>query len=304
LELFSEFSRGKIDALGDEFFLDFDFEQPLWANASISTYDAKFLAGLISTIRPKKVVEVGVASGWGSLVMMQAMLKSECTGFKYFGVDLFDNFFMDEKYKTGQVITDLAPQFKMNYSLITGKTVGQSQSEIGNSIDFAFIDGHHMHPWATIDLLALLPIMNLNSWVALHDIALSSLVDQKHVNRGPKYLFEGWDSDRLQSIQVPSMIGALKVIDHDKHLQTLLEVLYTPWETTVEWQFLQPILNSIKKYFGSEKESEFRRAFELGNYYVNMMHRPNLLEQSKFSRQGNFMREKIHRFMESRVTKR
>jgi hypothetical protein len=124
------------------------------------------------------------------------------------------------------------------------------------------------------------------------------------VNRGPKYLFEGWDSDRLQSIQVPSMIGALKVIDHDKHLQTLLEVLYTPWETTVEWQFLQPILNSIKKYFGSEKESEFRRAFELGNYYVNMMHRPNLLEQSKFSRQGNFMREKIHRFMESRVTKR
>jgi predicted O-methyltransferase YrrM len=278
MKLFEHFAYGELDKLGHSIATTLYQQQPPWAAAaSISTYDAQFLAGLVLAIRPLKVVEVGVASGWGSVVLLKALEESGLTNYQYLGVDLVDRFFCDPTYATGQAVQQVLPALADRYQLMTGRSIAEAGPDIGGGTDLAFIDAHHMHPWATLDLLALLPFLSPGSWVALHDLNLCRKEDQGHQNRGPKYLFEGWEGDRAHSIQVPPMAGAIHIgaapVDQ---LPLLLDILYTPWEMQVEQRFLAPVSRLISDTYGPEWGEKFRRAMEVGNYFVGKMHSPDI----------------------------
>lgn len=273
MQLFNEFKLGQLDGVGRSVVDDMYKQRPDWTVASISEFDAAFFAGLAMTLQPKKVVEVGVASGWGSVILLEALNRSNCTESKYFGVDIAPRFFYDNKYATGQAVDEVVPNLAPRYELLTGSAISEVATKIGGDIDFAFIDAHHMHPWATLDLLSLLPFLKANSWVALHDLNLCRKEDQEHKNRGPKYLFEGWEEDKAHSIQNPTMAGAVRIGSEPiSHLPLLLDILYTPWEIAVEERFLNPLLTLISEHYGTEWAMKFTRAAEVGNYHANKMH--------------------------------
>jgi predicted O-methyltransferase YrrM len=273
MRLFEQFSFGELDQLGRPIADELFPTRPKWAVASISDFDASFFAGLAIATSPKKIVEVGVASGWGSALLLRALSKDRNLDFQYYGVDISERFFYDSAYATGQAVEAVVPDLKSRYQLITGHSIAEVSERIGTGVDFAFIDAHHMHPWATLDLLSVLPFLKPTSWVALHDLSLCRKEDQEHRNRGPKYLFEGWEKDKAHSVQIPTMAGAIRIGDRtEDHLPLLLDILYTPWELPVEQRYISAVTSLISKNYGDEWGRKFSRAAEVGNYLANKMH--------------------------------
>ena len=270
MRTFQQFSYGQIDALGASLARELWAKQPAWAVASISEADAAFLAGLVIATRPRKLVEVGVASGWGSCVLFAALRAAGLDASEIHGVDIAERFFYDAAYATGQCVRDVLPAELPRYRLLTGVTMGECAPTIGAGVDLAFIDAHHMHPWATLDLLAMMPFVTPGSWIAMHDLNLSRKEDQEHRNRGPKYLFEGWDGDKAHSIQEPTMAGAIRLSDDPAaNLPLLLDILYTPWELTVDRSASEAVCAIVEAAYGKSWSARFRRAVEVGNYHVS-----------------------------------
>jgi predicted O-methyltransferase YrrM len=277
VKIFESFTCGYLDGIGAPVVRRLWPRQPAWAVASISEMDAAFFAGLVMETRPEKLVEIGVASGWGSCVLLDALDACRVPHGSLHGVDIAPRFFYDESYATGQCVQEVMPDRAERYRLSTGVTIAEVVGEIGAGVDFAFIDAHHMHPWATLDLLGVMPIMKSQSWVAMHDLNLSLKEDQEHRNRGPKYLFEGWVDDKAHSIQQPTMAGAIRLpAEPVAALPLLLDILYTPWELPVDARATNAVCKVVADAFGEGWGGKFARAMEIGNYHVNKLHSPDI----------------------------
>lgn len=277
MRTFEQFSHAHVDRVGRPIVEALWPRQPAWAVASISTMDAAFFAGLIVEIKPAKLVEIGVASGWGSCVLLEALRSAGLYDSHLHGIDIAERFFYDAGYATGQCVPDVLPDLLPRYHLATNVTAARQLPGIGGDIDFVFIDAHHMHPWATLDLLSVIPFVRPETWIAMHDLNLSRKEDQNHQNRGPKYVFEGWDHDKMHSIETPTMAGAVRVAsDPSVHLPLILDILYTPWELPVAADALDPLLAIVLDAYGEVWCAKFRRAFEVGNYHVSKVHSPEI----------------------------
>jgi len=245
-----------VAAIGEDFFA----KRPQWVSGNISDYDARFLVGLVRLANAERVVEIGVASGWSSAVMLKALStlhgKRNVTG-----VDLSRTYYLDESRLTGQAVHEAVPELVDNYRLFTGRLAFDVMSEVGKA-DFAFIDGHHMHPWATLDMLSILPFIDRGRWVAMHDLNLCTFERHRHMNRGPFYLFYMWPDQKLHSTQQPTMIGAVVIDRNPKdYLPILLEILYTPWEVDVDPVDLSRLAALVGDHFGDGWANTFTTAF-------------------------------------------
>lgn len=240
----------------------FQAKLPSWAQGNISEYDARFLAGLANFANPRNAVEIGVASGWSSAVLLKAL--SPLGGEReVIGIDLSPTFYIDSSIATGQAVEEVVPDLINNYRLLTGRLGFDVMPEVGE-VEFAFIDGHHMHPWATLDMLSVLPFIGRGRWVAMHDLNLCTFERHKHTNRGPFYLFYMWPDQKLHSTQNPTMIGAL-LIERSQvdYLPILLEILYTPWEVDVDHATLTRLSSFIASSFGPDWSEKFTQAFRV-----------------------------------------
>jgi hypothetical protein len=239
---------------------DFGSRRPSWAQGTISDYDSQFLAGLVNFANPQNTVEIGVASGWSSAVLLTAMSKLDGKR-RLNGIDLSPTYYLDPSIPTGRAVDEIVANLASNYTLHTGRLAFDVMPEIGK-VDFAFIDGHHMHPWATLDMLSILPFIDRGRWVAMHDLNLCAFERHRHTNRGPFYLFYMWPDQKLHSTQQPTMIGAV-IIDRPPadYLPRLLEILYTPWEVDVDPSDLARLAELISASFGKAWSSKFSEAF-------------------------------------------
>lgn len=129
-----------------------------------------FLNGLIRYLKPKKMLEVGVAGGGSSAIMLNATRDIDDS--ILFSVDYLDKYWIDSNKKTGFVITDYFPEFADRYKLYTGGDVSKHIEKVGNGVELTLLDTTHMHPTETLNFLCILPFLNTNSWVVLHDISL------------------------------------------------------------------------------------------------------------------------------------
>lgn len=243
-----------------------DLVPPKWVGGNISEYDVRFLSGLVNFARPRTLVEIGVASGWSSAVILNRLKQTHGSdSFQLNAIDLFEDFYLDAKYKTGHAVTELVPDLKSNYNLLTGRIAPDAMADVGK-VDFSFIDAHHYHPWTTLDFLAVLPFMEKGRWVAFHDINLCTIERHKHTNRGPFYMFHLWQDTKLQSTQNPSMIGAV-LLERQPHqyLRDILEILHTPWELSLEESDLQSFSNFVGIHFGDKWKAQFDNLFEMRN---------------------------------------
>lgn len=239
---------------------------PEWIGGNISAYDTRFLTGLINFTRPRNLVEIGVASGWSSAVILNTLRHTHgADSFTLNAVDLFEDFYLNPKMKTGSAVNEVVPDLLPHYNLHTGQISPDAMETVGK-VDFAFIDAHHYHPWTALDFLSVLPFMDKGRWVALHDINLCVFERHKHTNRGPYYLYHLWQDTKLQSTQNPSMIGALMIERQpEQYLRDLLEILHTPWELSLDQKDLDSFTRFVGDHFGDTWKRKFEHLFEMRN---------------------------------------
>ena len=138
--------------------------------------ESAFLCGLLNEIQPSKILEVGVAAGSATAIMLQC-LEDGHYDYEMHSVDISTRFYRDRTRETG-FLAKIAKEFlnHPNHHIYIGRNVASCLEEIGPGIDFLIMDTVHFLPGEILDFLVILPFLRENSVVCLHDVAVSHYV--------------------------------------------------------------------------------------------------------------------------------
>lgn len=223
------------------------YSPPEWAVGAIGLLDAMFLWDMVACVRPRRMVEVGVASGTSTAVLLRAIdalgegVVDAAGEPRLSSYELHPFCYFDRSRPVGSAVAEMAPALAHGLSLRTGRTAGDAGRDLAPaSIDLAFVDADHRHPCPTADVLALAPAMRRGAWIILHDIdlpAAAARYERAHGTTvdwhqaGAQILFDRWPFERLRGVGEAGNIGAIRLPD-DRSLSRddLREAIGVRWE--------------------------------------------------------------------------
>jgi hypothetical protein len=221
------------------------------ATGHLGLNDCYFLLTLIEETRPKHLLEIGVASGASSLMVLR-MLEHLQLDSALVSIDVAETYFAEPSQPVGYVVTDEATSSKGRWTLLTSVQSSTfahhpklKSIDPRRRFDLLFIDANHSHPWPTLDLLCLLPFASPASWVAFHDINLPLLGDYRSF--GAVYPVTDWPLDVMISDEpgCPN-IGAIQLADAGAEDATrLIRMLDRPWDTRLDRRDREQILTHL-----------------------------------------------------------
>ena len=227
-----------------------------------------FVTGLLMRYAPRKVLELGVSAGGGSIVIANAI--RDIAGAHLHSVDLFEHCYKDKQKPSGWMVNEFMPELSDIWTPHLGKDISEVADSIGE-IDFLVLDTAHIHPVETINLLCALPYLKDGAVVVLHDISL-------HLLRGGyatasyacRLLFDSVAADKLTPKEkyAPSPnIGAFQISeDTRKYVYNLFSNLFLPWGRPYSkpWQEIIPprLIGTYTDLFGRFYGAEYREMFQ------------------------------------------
>lgn len=182
----------------------------------MSTTDHEFILYLLNKYKPKRILEVGVASGATSCLL----LRNTPISTSIVGIDLDTHWYKDRSKPIGWQIKALCSDNEVNrYRLFTDKDPIEVMPELNKTFDFCVLDTTHVMPGECLTFFALYKYLEHNSILVLHDISLNyyKYFDPKSITTkaafATKLLFTvlGSKTKMLPQVNNPN-IGAL-VID-------------------------------------------------------------------------------------------
>ena len=263
----------------------------------MSEYESGILTALIKYKKPKKIVEIGVASGYTSSIILNQLVKNK-NDFQMFSIDLNENFYRDSRKKTGFFIEQTIKKLNLDarkHKLYTGKYAVEHVDKINKGIDFLILDTVHSLPGEIYDFLAFLPLLNPNAIIVLHDTNLhhlypaSAFPSEKYSNLvlfggavGNK-LIEYLDSNVFNfsanssfvkyssKFKTTSNIGAIEINqDTIKYVENVFQLLmlnwaYLPSETEFNYYF-----EHLSKHYDNNLMSLFKISYETNKLNFSM----------------------------------
>lgn len=202
------------------------FKSPEWEQGAIRVFEAVVLDQFIRAVRPEAVLELGVASGVSSAVLLHALadLHGDAADqqTRLYSYDLLPHCYFDKARPVGSAVDTMAPEQRGLWSLRRGDARAAATELAGRRFDLIFIDANHSHPWPTFDLLWLGELAAPGAWVILHDVALARIYDAwrakagepvKRREYGPEALLAAWPGAKVIGNGWAGNIGAIRVAD-------------------------------------------------------------------------------------------
>lgn len=150
----------------------------------MSEWQSAFLCGVIKAIRPKKILEVGVAGGGTTAIILQT-LEEIGQPYKMHSVDIAEKFYKDKTKATGFLAMfakeNIFGNLRGTHEFYLGRYLPQVIDEIGGDIDFVVLDTIHFLPGEVLDFLAVLPYLTADAVIVLHDVIYNQL-SVNHIN--------------------------------------------------------------------------------------------------------------------------
>lgn len=252
------------------------------AAVGMTEAESAFLCGMLKKYRPKKIVELGVAAGGSTAIILQCL---EDIGQKYVmhSIDAGQKFYADKTKDTGCIIdyikenniipppprTELCGSHTMHrrtiFSLI--------KDEIGDEIDFVVLDVAHIVPCETLEFLAILPYLSKNAIIVMHDVAyclqsfpefrgsyaagalFSAVVADKFINFTP---------DNVDLIYTYPNIGAFQVGEKTwENIENVFLTLMLCWKYWPNRQHLRAYYEIYEKNYSPECCKIFEQAMRM-----------------------------------------
>ena len=147
----------------------------------MSEFESAFLCGALKKFRPKKILEVGVAGGATTAIILQT-LEDAGEPYEMYSIDASEKFyrdptklsgFMADFAKDNNLFTPPPSGLSGKHEFYRGKFLPQVIDEIGGDIDFVILDTMHIMPGEGLDFLAVLPYLKAGAVVVLHDVSLN-----------------------------------------------------------------------------------------------------------------------------------
>lgn len=149
--------------------------------AEMSPYQLSFLCGLLRQEKPVKVVEVGVAAGATTAVIVNCLNEPEMESKKVclYSIDISTKYYRHPEHEAGYIAKKYDQDSRVHHEYLLGDVCAAFLDEIcadGRGIDFLILDAAHVLPGEVLDFLVCLPYLNLGAVVVLHDVTLPLLV--------------------------------------------------------------------------------------------------------------------------------
>ena len=140
-------------------------------NSEMSLLDKEFLNSLLLRLKPKKILEVGVAAGASSVIILNAIKNNKNS--RLYSIDFAKRWYRDEFYESGFLVNKYYPKLSDKWKMYSGDYAFSFMEEIGGDIDFCLIDTTHAVPGEILDFLMVLPFLKEHAVVVFHDTALN-----------------------------------------------------------------------------------------------------------------------------------
>lgn len=207
-----------------------DTEGVFGNNSLMKDSEIAFLCGLIREKRPNKIVEVGVAAGGTSAVILNCIQMLGLDS-QMFSVDLSEFYYAASKKKDIGYLVSMAAGEGINVSrhkTLLGKVVAERIAEIGVDIDFLILDTTHYLPGEVLDFLVLFPYLCPDAVVVLHDVRRHFYVSQSYATN---VLFNTVTADKyIDNTDGYPNIAAFKINeDTSKYILNVFAGLMMPW---------------------------------------------------------------------------
>jgi predicted O-methyltransferase YrrM len=217
--------------------------RPEWATGHISRRDARFLFRRLLETAPGVVIEIGTATGVSTAIICHGAKTAAAAGkgpadFEVHTYDISTRFYANREKRVGDAAREMLDSELLEHvsfhAPATAATVREQHSP--DSIEFAFIDAAHKHPWPVLDLIAMLTCLRPGADVLLHDINLPQLTEENKVF-GAHLLYEGLDVEKEADDGAPiPNIGRIRIPDDKAKLREELLALMDAHEWEVEPQ--------------------------------------------------------------------
>jgi len=226
---------------------------------SVAIDELGFMQELIARHRPRRFLEIGMASGLSTGFLARFM--AENGGESLVSIDHDDSFFGDPTKPNGFLVPELYPGGATTVDLIKFCT-SLDLERVPGSFDMAFVDANHQHPWPAIDTLALYPRMSGPKIVLHHDLRLFAKQDVMF-GIGPKYLFDQFpESHRIRSEANEGNIFAVDLsIDQTRFEALMADLLKLPWSLRgpLPANTLEKIRTMLRQHYSSALLEHFDR---------------------------------------------
>lgn len=172
---------------------------PDYGKCEMSPAQHGFLCGMLRKKRPRKVLEVGVAAGGTSCVIMDTLERissEDGTEVEFHSVDAATHFYRDTRKTVGYMTKLVQKQFPhVRHEEHYGAILPNFIEEIGEGIDFLILDTAHCLPGEVLDFLLAFPFLAEGAVVVLHDYMLPLLVDNPMAH-ATSVLFEAVQAEK------------------------------------------------------------------------------------------------------------
>lgn len=212
----------------------------------MTEFESAFLCGVLNKFQPRKIVEVGIAAGATSAVIIECMVKQRLH-FELHSIDYEERFYRDDRFQSGQlgIEADNLLMKEGNYQHHFHYGNIAASFDFGDDIDCLILDTIHLTPGEVFDFITLLPKLKEGCIVILHDTIFQHINNYKDKNRfatsllissvtGEKYI----NIDSQRGTVLPN-IGAFVVGQttrdsvSDVFLSLLINWNYTPKEEQI-----------------------------------------------------------------------
>lgn len=169
---------------------------PPHTGVEMSEFESAFLCGLLKKYEPKKILEVGVAAGGSTAIILQCLEDIE-QEYKMYSVDVAENYYRTKDRPTGFLAESIRQNLDFGeHKLFTGNVLPNVIDDIGGEIDFVILDTKHSLPGELLDFLTVLPYLKDNAVVCMHDVSLHQR-QQFSFSYAPGILFSCVTADKM-----------------------------------------------------------------------------------------------------------
>lgn len=228
--------------------------------------ESAFLCQLIKEKSPRKILEVGVAAGGTSAIILNCLTELRLEA-ELFSVDISKEYYRDKTRKTGYLVETSGVSNADRQKLFIGY-LSDYIEKIGE-IDFCIIDTMHCTPGEVLDFLIVFPYLTSDAVVVLHDTGLHyrSMPDAY----ATQLLLDCIVADKITYASTKNQkifpnIGAFRINeDTEKYIDNVFEALNITWNYMPEEEQKESYLKFLLKHYSEKQVGMVEAAFDF-NY--------------------------------------
>ena len=139
-----------------------------YARWIIGEEQAYFINGIIRKNKLKNCLEIGVAQGGSSILILNAI--KDLQNSVLVSLDLNNEVFTIPDKKTGYRVNQYFPELSKKWKLFTGDQPHKFLVDLNIKFDFLFLDSTHVSPGEILNFIEALPFLNDNAVIVIHDL--------------------------------------------------------------------------------------------------------------------------------------